>query len=258
MYKSTTKEKMVIQQWVCRKVIELTMYLYTLEYIVGTFLVQDIGQFLQKLVAVTLLMSPLLLFVVYTKPKVNLFQLDFFTAHTPTYLYILQHFSVLNVIAQQYIDIILFYLHDLSYQKPLKLKPERKNYYYISYYFSNVYQIPKIYKGQQNQKLGLAKAGGITTYIVWPKKMGSFCVKLLMCWITFLWSCGIQVGYSQYNVYRQDPFAILSRTLLTYQQAACDGQVLNLVCPTSTKISIQLVQYGRTAPSSQVRTFSQT
>ena len=166
---------------------------------------------------------------------------------------------ILNVIAQysMYIDIILFYLHDLSYQKPLKLKPERKNYYYISYYFSNVYQIPKIYKGQQNQKLGLAKAGGIT-YIVQPKKMGSFCVKLLMCWITFLWSCGIQVGYSQYNVYRQDPFAILSRTLLTYQQAACDGQVLNLVCPTSTKISIQLVQYGRTAPSSQVRTFSQT
>ena len=81
----------------------------------------------------------------------------------------------------------------------------------------------------------------------------SFSVKLLICWTTFLWSCGIQVGYSQYNVYRQDPFAILSRTLLTYQQAACDGQVLNLVCPTSTKISIQLVQYGRTAPSSQVR-----
>ena len=57
----------------------------------------------------------------------------------------------------------------------------------------------------------------------------------------------------QYNVYRQDPFAILSRTLLTYQQAACDGQVLDLVCPSGTKISIQLVQYGRTAPSSQVR-----
>ena len=39
------------------------MYLYTLEYIVGTFLVQDIGQFLQKLVVVTLfdvtLLSPL-------------------------------------------------------------------------------------------------------------------------------------------------------------------------------------------------------
>ena len=83
----------------------------------------------------------------------------------------------------------------------------------------------------------------------------SFSVKLLICWTTFLWSCGIQVGYSQYNVYRQDPFAILSRTLLTYQQAACDGQVLNLVCPTSTKISIQLVQYGRTAPSSQVKKF---
>lgn len=62
-----------------------------------------------------------------------------------------------------------------------------------------------------------------------------------------------QVADGQYNVYRQDPFAILSRTLLTYQQAACDGQVLNLLCPTGTKISIQLVQYGRTAPSSQVR-----
>ena len=60
------------------------------------------------------------------------------------------------------------------------------------------------------------------------------------------------LGNCQYNVYRQDPFAILSRTLLTYQHAACDGQVLNLVCPAGTKISIQLVQYGRTAPSSQV------
>ena len=77
-------------------------------------------------------------------------------------------------------------------------------------------------------------------------KMAS-AVKLLICW-TCIWG----LGYSQYNVYRQDPFAILSRTLLTYQQAACDGQVLNLICPTSTKISIQLVQYGRTAPSSQV------
>ena len=57
----------------------------------------------------------------------------------------------------------------------------------------------------------------------------------------------------QYNVYRQDPFAVLSRTLLTYQQAACDGTVLNLVCPPGTKISIQLVQYGRTAPSTEVR-----
>ena len=57
----------------------------------------------------------------------------------------------------------------------------------------------------------------------------------------------------QYNVYRQDPFAILSRTLLTYQEAACDGQVLDLVCPSGTKISIQLVQYGRTAPLSQVK-----
>ena len=62
----------------------------------------------------------------------------------------------------------------------------------------------------------------------------------------------VQVN-GQYNVHRQDPFALLSGTLLTYQQAACDGQGLDLVCPTGTKISIQLVQYGRTAPSSQVR-----
>lgn len=56
----------------------------------------------------------------------------------------------------------------------------------------------------------------------------------------------------QYKVHRQDPFALLSGTLRTYQQAACDSQVLNLLCPTGTKISIQLVHYGRSAPSSQV------
>ena len=70
---------------------------------------------------------------------------------------------------------------------------------------------------------------------------------LLGIWAT------LDFAFCQYNVYRQDPFAVLSRTLLTYQQAACDGTVLNLVCPTGTKISIQLVQYGRTAPSSEVR-----
>ena len=67
--------------------------------------------------------------------------------------------------------------------------------------------------------------------------------------------CLLNLASSQYNIYRQDPFALLSRTLLTYQKAACDGQVLDLVCPSGTKISIQLVQYGRTAPSSQVKKF---
>ena len=57
----------------------------------------------------------------------------------------------------------------------------------------------------------------------------------------------------QYNVHRQDPFALLSGTLQTYQRAACDSQVLNLECPVGTKISIQLVQYGRSLPSAQVR-----
>ncbi len=58
--------------------------------------------------------------------------------------------------------------------------------------------------------------------------------------------------HGQYTVYRQDPFALLSGTLQTYQRAACDSQVLNLECPVGTKISIQLVQYGRSLPSDQV------
>ena len=59
----------------------------------------------------------------------------------------------------------------------------------------------------------------------------------------------------QYNVRRQDPFALLSATLRTYQKAACDNQELGLECPSGTKISIQLVEYGRSAPSNQVRFF---
>ena len=76
-------------------------------------------------------------------------------------------------------------------------------------------------------------------------------MKFLLVFLAFL--AKLEFAVCQYNVYRQDPFAVLSRTLLTYQQAACDGTVLNLVCPPGTKISIQLVQYGRTAPSSEVR-----
>lgn len=55
-----------------------------------------------------------------------------------------------------------------------------------------------------------------------------------------------------YNVVRKDPFASLSETLVTRQRAACDGDILVLDCPARTKVSIQLVLYGRSAPSSQV------
>lgn len=63
----------------------------------------------------------------------------------------------------------------------------------------------------------------------------------------------VSLSYCQYKVQRQDPFALLSATLQTYQEASCDNQVLSLECPSGTKISIQLVQYGRSAPSNQVR-----
>eukprot|EP00094_Tigriopus_californicus_P008123 TCALIF_07819-PA protein Name:"Similar to Eva1c Protein eva-1 homolog C (Mus musculus)" AED:0.05 eAED:0.05 QI:66/1/0.5/1/1/1/2/0/273 len=62
----------------------------------------------------------------------------------------------------------------------------------------------------------------------------------------------VSLSYCQYKVQRQDPFALLSATLQTYQEASCDNQVLSLECPSGTKISIQLVQYGRSAPSNQV------
>ncbi|TRY67048.1 hypothetical protein TCAL_07819 [Tigriopus californicus] len=63
----------------------------------------------------------------------------------------------------------------------------------------------------------------------------------------------VSLSYCQYKVQRQDPFALLSATLQTYQEASCDNQVLSLECPSGTKISIQLVQYGRSAPSNQDR-----
>ena len=50
-----------------------------------------------------------------------------------------------------------------------------------------------------------------------------------------------------YNVIRKNPFASLSDTLVTKQQAACDGDILMLECPAKTKISIQLVLYHRSA-----------
>jgi len=55
-----------------------------------------------------------------------------------------------------------------------------------------------------------------------------------------------------YNVIRKDPFATLAETLRSQQGAACDGDSLKLECPAGTKISIQLVLYGRSSPSATV------
>jgi len=55
-----------------------------------------------------------------------------------------------------------------------------------------------------------------------------------------------------YNIVRRDPFAILAQTLKSKQRAACDGDSLKLECPPGTKLSIQLVLYGRTSPSSSI------
>jgi len=56
----------------------------------------------------------------------------------------------------------------------------------------------------------------------------------------------------QYNLVRRDPFASLGETLHTRQRAACDDENLSLECPAGSKIAIQLVRYGREAPSEQV------
>ena len=52
--------------------------------------------------------------------------------------------------------------------------------------------------------------------------------------------------------YRFNGFSFYWNFIQTYQKAACDGQAINLDCPSGTKIAIQLVQYGRSAPSSEV------
>ena len=64
-----------------------------------------------------------------------------------------------------------------------------------------------------------------------------------------------------FQIERRDPLAELAMSLATRQSAACDGEVrpsssssssssslqaLSLSCPSATKISIQLVQYGDT------------
>ena len=69
--------------------------------------------------------------------------------------------------------------------------------------------------------------------------------------VTILSCSPVRPG-SGYNVIRKDPFASLSETLVTHQTASCDGDVLHMECPPATKISIQLVLYGRQAPSDKV------
>ena len=62
----------------------------------------------------------------------------------------------------------------------------------------------------------------------------------------------IRIAFSK----MQDEF-VESRNVIEsrcVQEASCDGQTLSLECPIGTKIAIHFVQYGRAAPSSQVRT----
>ncbi|XP_065584935.1 protein eva-1 homolog C-like isoform X2 [Artemia franciscana] len=42
-----------------------------------------------------------------------------------------------------------------------------------------------------------------------------------------------------------DNLALLDGTLRTFQQAACDGEVLDLQCPLGTAVNIQIAHYGR-------------
>ncbi|KAG5884365.1 hypothetical protein JTB14_003313 [Gonioctena quinquepunctata] len=39
------------------------------------------------------------------------------------------------------------------------------------------------------------------------------------------------------------------RTLRTYQRAGCDDELVTLKCPPGTSISIEIAQYGKSAPS---------
>ncbi|XP_018578881.1 protein eva-1 homolog C isoform X5 [Anoplophora glabripennis] len=50
-------------------------------------------------------------------------------------------------------------------------------------------------------------------------------------------------------IQRVDVFALLSGTLRTYQRAGCDDEVVTLKCPPGTSISIEVAQYGKSAPS---------
>ena len=72
-------------------------------------------------------------------------------------------------------------------------------------------------------------------------------------WLVIILSLSEARPGSGYNVIRKDPFASLSETLVTHQTASCDGDVLHMECPPATKISIQLVLYGRQATSDKAK-----
>ena len=42
----------------------------------------------------------------------------------------------------------------------------------------------------------------------------------------------------QYQLVREDPFAEMATSFQTRQAAACDGEVLNLNCPSGTKVGL--------------------
>ncbi|CAG7716268.1 unnamed protein product [Allacma fusca] len=67
--------------------------------------------------------------------------------------------------------------------------------------------------------------------------------------IPFILCCGLgakNVTPSRPLVH-QNPVALLSGTLRTYQKASCDESWMSLRCPTGTTISVQLAQYGKSS-----------
>lgn len=71
-------------------------------------------------------------------------------------------------------------------------------------------------------------------------------------YLTVLPTFMLLVGSDADDVFREDPLALLSGTLRTYQKAGCDNEVVTLKCPHGTSISIQVAQYGNNAPSKAV------
>lgn len=64
----------------------------------------------------------------------------------------------------------------------------------------------------------------------------------MMCWF------GVSTLVLWVLAVAADNLALLSGTLKTYQRAACDDQVVTLRCPHGTCISVQVAQYGKSAP----------
>ncbi|XP_068916213.1 protein eva-1 homolog C isoform X8 [Tenebrio molitor] len=70
----------------------------------------------------------------------------------------------------------------------------------------------------------------------------------LLCLLVVLFLVVLDYGASQ-PARRVNVFALLSGTLRTYQRAGCDDEVVTLRCPPGTSISIEIAQYGKSAPS---------